>query len=794
MTSPEPSNGQVAEFDFAPLGFHKNPTEHRIDITRFLFSLWKPLAIGLFLGLLAGVCLYLYSGPVYSASTQVLVSKKATVPAGNGEANRYGERGDHVQLIKTDLIVERAFKDHGLDKIPEIANSYDPLKSITEDLSVSRSAGQESSFDNVLTISYLSPKKEVAKAVVQAMVESYRDYLKDTRDENAKALYGTLLERQKQLGEEILAEETDYHQFRNNAPVLLKASPVVSINGMPAPAQNQYEVELASIESAQNENLRKRSSIQARLTTLDRKLQENASREVLEFWVMHSLSTGTSGGGGGTGSGGGAAVAGPPEKAQLDQQLLTARLLEERLLHTLGEDHTQVRNVRRQIQTLLDFYVRQGLRAPELTLDAKAPVSSRSASLGIDLITVYKETLEGQLKELEIDNQNLTMLHDDAEKKAKQAEMFQVEDQRRKDTIAQKKQQRERLFDQIAEYDISREQEGYRLQQISRVRLERSLKPVIKMVGTCGVLGLVIVFCLAYFREWYDTSIRSFDEIRFQTGGSLLGAIPSFKVSPDALRIAAESGVSASLCYFHRPGSHEAEAYRSLRTTLFFSLQGGQKVIQISSPEPGDGKSTTAANLAIAVAQSGKKTLLVDCDLRRPTQHQLFQVDQELGITDVLLGEVNWETTVRRTPIEGLSLMTAGLCPENPAEVLSTEVLSEFLRQAKSEFDVIILDTPPILAVSDPCIVAQKTDGMVAVLRMQKTKRASAKRMAETLQSHGIRILGVIANDFNIEQSNEAGYDYNTFGAYYGAKEQSNVKSRASSKPADERPPIKMGV
>jgi len=791
VTVSDQKNGPAAEFDFAPFGFHGQGSSGRsIDIIKFVLSRWKPLAMGLCLGLLAGVGVYLMLGPVYSASTQVLVSKKATVPTGNGEANRYGERGDHVQLIRTDLIVERAFKDHGLNEIPELANAYDRLKEVTEGLAVTRSAGQENSFDNVLTLTYLHPDKRIARAVVQAMVEAYRDYLNDTRDENARELYKTLIERLNELDAEIKTEELAYQKFRNDAPVFLKASPVVSINGMPAPAQNQYEVELAAIETAQNENLRKRSSIQARLATLDRKIKENASREVLEFWVVHSLSTGTSGSGGGTGSGGGGiSIAGPPEKAQLDQQLLTARLLEERLLHTLGEEHTQVRNVRRQISTLLDFYTRQGLRAPDLNHGAKTPLSSRSAALGMDIVTVYQETLQGQLKELEVDNQNLKLLHQDAEKKAKRAEMFEVEDQRRKDEIAQKKEQRERLFDQIAEYDISREQEGYRLQQISQVRLERSLKRVIKLVGTCGMLGVVIVFCLTYLREWFDTTLKTLDDVRAFTGTQLLGAVPGFAASADADRLARERGLSAALCYFHRPGSREAEAFRSVRTTLFVSMQPGQKIIQVSSPEPGDGKSTAAANLAIAMAQSGKRVLLVDGDLRRPTQHALFHVPQDVGLTDVLMGEIDWQNAVRSTPVDGLSLMTAGLCPENPAELLSTAALPEILHRIREEYDVVILDSPPVLAVSDPCIIVPHTDGMLVVLRMNKTKQAAAERMQEMLTAHGVHVFGVIANDFHASNAAEAGYDYAAYGSYYSPNDQ---RAAGRERPADKLAPIDM--
>ena len=774
MSVPPKNAAPQAEFDFAPFGFHQSSggsseqSGHSVDIVRFLLGVWIPLACGLFLGLTVGVLLYLFLGPVYSASTQVLVSKKASVPAHNAEANRYGDRGDHVQLIKTDLIVERAFKDHGLHEIPELAKAYDPLKEVTEGLSVTRSSGQEQSFDNVLDIAYLHPDKQIARAVVQAIVESYRDYLDDTRDENAKLLYRSLLERQEMLETDIKHLEGEYQQFRRDAPVYLKASPVISVNGMPTQAPNQYESELASIETAQNENLRKRSSIQARVATLDRMLKEKASREELEFWVMHSMSTGTSGGGGGTGSGGGGAmVSASPEKAQLDSQLLTARLLEERLLHSLGEEHTQVRNVRRQIDTLLDFYTRQGLKAPERKSGEGAPVSSRSAALGMDLVSAYRETLVGQLKELEMDNQNLALLHADAQKKAKQAEMFEVDDQRRKDEIAQKKQQLERMFDQIAEYDISRGQEGYRLQQIAQVRIDRSLKRVIKIVGSCAILGAALVFCLAYFREWYDTSLKTLSEVTSLSREPLIGTVPTFTISPEMERVAQARGLSSALCYYHRPGSREAESYRLVRTTLFVAMREGHKVIQITSAAPGEGKSTTTANLAIAMAQSGKKVLLIDGDLRRPTQHVLFQTPQEIGLADVLLNEIDWQNAVRSTPIDGLSLMTAGLCPDNPAELLAASGLSKLMIQLREEYDYVLIDTPPVLAVSDPCIIAPLADGLLLVVRMKKTKRASLLRSRETLEAHGVPVYGIVANDFRPQPGGEGGYEYETYGSYY---------------------------
>jgi polysaccharide biosynthesis transport protein len=750
------------------------------------------LTVGLLLGLLAGVGAYFVLGPAYSARTQVLVSQRASVPTGSyhQQVNRYGERGDHVQIIQTELIVERAFQDHGLDQIPELAEARDPLNEVVEGLKVTRSAGQETSFDNVLDIEFLHADKEVARAVVQAIVEAYRDYLDETRSVHARQLYESLLDRQETIAAEIRKLEGEYHDFRKEAPVFLKGSPIVTAEGSLLPGQSRYEVELDAIEQAQNDNLRRRSRIRARLATLQKKIDEETPREALEFWVLHSLSQGDAGGGsGGGGSGSGTPFAVSPEKAQLDQQLLTARLLEQRLLHALGEEHSTVRNVRRQIETILEFYMRQGLTPPQVDAAGTGrPLSARSASLGIDLVAVYRETLEGQLKELEADDDNLALLHEDATKRVKEAELFDVEDQRMKDQIALKKRQWDQLFQQIANYDLSREQEGYRLQQIAQVRVERSLKRVIKIVGACGILGLMLIFSWEYYREWSDTSLRSLDVLRTLSGTEILGQIPLFVSSTDADRAARESGLSPSLCYYHRPGSLDAEAFRALRTTLFCTLKSGEQVLQMSSSEPGDGKSTAAGNLAVALAQSGKSVLLIDGDLRRPTLHDLFGLKQEVGLSDVLLREIEWINAVRPTPVEGLAVMTAGLSPDNPAELLSGNTLGQILQQARKEYDLILLDSPPVLAVSDPCIVSPHVDGMLLVVRMRKNRRATLQRTRETLQAHGVPLLGVIANGIDEEIATASGYDYDAYGSYYRSDSTESSVPRSAPQSASSAP------
>ena len=234
------------------------------------------------------------------------------------------------------------------------------------------------------------------------------------------------------------------------------------------------------------------------------------------------------------------------------------------------------------------------------------------------------------------------------------------------------------------------------------------------------------------------------------------------------------------MCYYHRPRSPEAEAYRSVRTAFFVCVNDQQKIIQVTSPEPGDGKSTLVANLAIAVAQSGKKVLLIDSDLRRPTLHTLFGLQQDRGVTDVMNGDMDLLTAAQETVVDGLSVLTSGSLPPNPAELLASPSFEDLLQHAEREFDVVLVDTPPLLAVSDPCIVAQRTHGMILVLRMAKNRRTAAKRATELLQTNNVPVIGIVCNGTDASMG---GYDYRTAYTCESPAEAKPVESKAELTP-----------
>ena len=208
-----------------------------------------------------------------------------------------------------------------------------------------------------------------------------------------------------------------------------------------------------------------------------------------------------------------------------------------------------------------------------------------------------------------------------------------------------------------------------------------------------------------------------------------------------------------------RPHSAEAEAVRGIRTQLLFSTSGTEhQVLQVTSPNPGDGKSTLSANLAISLAKSNKRVVLVDCDFRKPRIHRMFALpNAELGLASVVADQADLGAVIQGCEIENLSLLPCGPRPANPAELLTTPKFQEMLDDLRANFDYVILDTPPVLAVSDPAAVAPRADGVILVFRMTKDARPAAERAMDDLTAVGGKILGVVVNG---STEREMGYGY----------------------------------
>ncbi|WP_221567177.1 CpsD/CapB family tyrosine-protein kinase [Alkalihalobacillus sp. TS-13] len=190
-----------------------------------------------------------------------------------------------------------------------------------------------------------------------------------------------------------------------------------------------------------------------------------------------------------------------------------------------------------------------------------------------------------------------------------------------------------------------------------------------------------------------------------------------------------------------------SEQYRTIRTNIQFSSADTEyRTMMVTSSGPGEGKSTTTANLAVVLAQQGKKVLLIDADLRKPTAHYTFRVSNAQGITNVLTKQIQLSEGCRKTEVENLSVLPSGPIPPNPAELLGSRMMKEMIKEALEQYDVVMFDTPPVLAVTDAQILANICDGVVLVVGSGVTEKEAAVKSKELLEAAKAKLLGVVLN------------------------------------------------
>jgi succinoglycan biosynthesis transport protein ExoP len=279
---------------------------------------------------------------------------------------------------------------------------------------------------------------------------------------------------------------------------------------------------------------------------------------------------------------------------------------------------------------------------------------------------------------------------------------------------------------------------------------------------TALIFGAILGLGAAVLLENLDDSVKSPDEVRDQFGLPVVGTIPGIKDSDTP----GENGVEVArrLATHFDPRSPVAEAYRSLRTNLAFArAHEAMRILVLTSPGPADGKSTTVANLAITFAQQGQRTLLIDADLRRAVLDKMFKVPRSPGLTDVLVGRAQLPDVIHPTEIEHLSVVGSGPFPPNPSELLGSASMKEVLRYAQSEFDIVLVDSPPLLAVTDAAVLATLADGAILVIRVGATAKAAVRRAVAQLQTVHGRMVGAVLNDVDLRSGAFSG----SYGYYY---------------------------
>jgi non-specific protein-tyrosine kinase len=290
------------------------------------------------------------------------------------------------------------------------------------------------------------------------------------------------------------------------------------------------------------------------------------------------------------------------------------------------------------------------------------------------------------------------------------------------------------------------------LEQIEKAPLPRT--PVgsnwITQVLLAAAIGMALAVGAAFLVEYLDDTLKSPEDVTSVTGLVTLGAIT---------RIVGDMP-SDKLITIRHPKSPISEAYRVMRTNIQFStLDQPAKSLVVTSPNPMEGKSTTLANLGVVVAQSGKKVILVDSDLRRPMLHKIFQVPNREGLTGALLqDEPLLDGELQDTGVDNLRVLTSGPLPPNPSELLGSQRMHHLIERLEGQADVVLFDTPPALPVTDAAVLAVQTDGVLMVADAGKTRRMVARQAVESLRNVGANLLGVVVNRLSARGS--GGYYY----------------------------------
>ncbi len=313
-------------------------------------------------------------------------------------------------------------------------------------------------------------------------------------------------------------------------------------------------------------------------------------------------------------------------------------------------------------------------------------------------------------------------------------------------------------------------------QQTNNIRLIEPAGIPVDPVGprrlTTVALGLLLSLMagigLAFFLEYLDNTIKNVDDVHRYTQLPTLAVIPSISelktrhlaAKKSVGRLEAATERLARLNGMLVQGRAEAaEAYRLLRTSLLLSSAGGPpRTILVTSGQPADGKTTTTINMAISLGQLGASVLIIDCDLRRPATHKVFGVDQTLGLSSYLSGDVELEELICELPVPNLSLLPSGPLPPNPAELVSSERMKNLLKVLSSRYDYVLVDAPPVINVADSIILSTLVDGVILVVHGGKSTREAVRHARNELTAVGAKLIGVVLN--NVDMKRDGYYNY----------------------------------
>lgn len=733
----------------APQGQNSEPPNLILGVLRR----WPWLALGLTVGLVLGFLFHMQRPPVYQSAAQLLVvkSRPDLVAGGAGDARvQYVEDyiGPQVILLGSETILKLA-SEKWVDQQGPYTEPPPPagpgrVAFLKSRFAVTREKEPGTNNpSNVLLLTFKSPHPADAPRYLQAIIAAYRDELsgafEDASTRQLKQIDADIARFKKSQADTVAALRESERQLRG---VVDPATGALLVPGVSQEDPLRVQQRISTNRDA--------------ITTLELRRIEN--QRILEE------------------------IKSAAGKSRAERVALMTRL-------NIPVDRPSLFGDARDPESMLahlkfkqgELAVRLGRGHPDMIALA-AQIKALEAELGTrggpgdDELERYRRKLENEQSGIAAQLKVLAKNVEADEETVRKVAPIQQAIRNHEETLRRDATELQQALRDKERVSGSRTTGGYDVRDITKPGEGVQVAPVlVQSLLLGGVFGLLLGGLLGLRSEIADRSFRSPADIRRRLGLPVLGHVPPIKTTepPEVKPVAAVDPVLAVLL---RPKSAESEAIRGIRTQLMFSTQNKvHQVIQVTSPSAGDGKSTLAANLAISLARADKRVVLVDCDFRKPRVHKLFALaDPSAGLASVVADQSDLGDAIQACEVDNLSLLPCGPRPSNPSELLSSPRFQEVLDDLRASYDFVILDTPPVLAVSDPTAVAPRADGIILVFRMTTEAGPMAEHARNELSGVGGRILGVVVNG---STGRDMGYGYG-----YAYKYESGYTDRYADK------------
>lgn len=773
-----------------------------INLFSMLRRRWPHLMFGLIVGISLAAFYYVSTDRKYESHIEILVGQRSSEVTNNGTITGANASGDniqedqlatHLRLFVGRRMLAEAIKKGNLEELASFRaasekSGKNPIDHILENIEVDRGGEGNARDAMVLRATYRDTRPEDAALVLSAIYESYRDYVESHGANSTEQAVELIDEARKTHEIELAMADREYREFVTSVPVLIEGSVV----------QDVHKDRLANLESELNVVTTSLAESRSRLEVIKNYLADRDSTQINNMDHLALLSQKeverlklfldvTRGEAQSEAFQAEQPIRQEVAKAQYNR-LLDLIQKERALSEAFGAGHPLVEAVRQETEITRQF------------ISSNQPAETKVQSKKLDaaeMLSTYTSLLANDISELEKRKEILLADSANEMRLAKQVEGDFMKGSSLRAKLNRAQSRYDEVILRLQELKLSRSYAGFSTDLLASPEVSKNAAwPKLPIVGALGLfLGGALGLLLAVSAELMDSTFSDVGDLEHTVGAPAIAHVPRFNARKMRKQIQADSMVQPSLVSYHAPRSAESEVYRVARTALMVTNRKDDvRTMMMTSPQPGDGKSTTISNLAVSFARAGKKVLLIDADMRRPVIAGLFAVKNDPGLSDVLRGGIATSGAIQESEVPNLFLMANGSPTSDPAELLESSRFQMLLAEVAMTYDLVLIDAPPLLAVADPAIIAPMVDSIVLTVRVSKNGRRPVEQATKILQDLELTPSAVIVNGVD-QDARSYGYGnyqrdkYGYVGHYhnqYAAMDTDTTSIRTVKPPVDK--------